>query len=470
MRALPMPLTHSGRDRVLVGALVLGVAALLALVALQAPLLLLLAVPGAALGALAAAVVARSSKLNFILVMALSVLTIGFEEGIQLSEVFYGLYYVSYLAGWFFLRVFVYREPITRYVGDQALLAFLFGIVASTAWSFSLGGDLPEYIGGMSALAYFAFYFPMREACIRWDDGVRLSLILLFWIAVFVAVRNLMMYQELLAQAILANYIRNRRVVMNDNVLMASTIAGMALLSAATQWRYRLLMAACVTATLLALLITLSRAQWVTVLFGFGLIVLLGRGVQRRQALLWIVGGGVFVSLFLLVIAGNKVTAVLEGLTSRFASLSGASSRDLSLISRAYEARGALQMIRHNPVLGYGVGVPFPYFDIISQVTFRHTLIHNGYVSLWYRFGLWGPLLLFTAWLGAIRRGLSLWRRDDVPLLSRAAAFSCAIALICYFLSTMVANPFHNSDGILYFALMGGIASGTHARHTPRPA
>lgn len=455
---------HRSGDIVLVGAFGAGVLLLLMLVSKAAAPTLYFIVPGMAFGALVAAYVASRPRLNFSLVLALSVFTIGFKAGIQVEEVLYGLYFLSYLIGWFGLRLLVYREPLTAYAGDRAMLLFLIGIVASTAWSFAFGATLDDYIGGASALAFLAFYFPVREACMRWDNGVKLVVVLFFWIGLYVAVRNLLMYQELIAEAVLAAYIRNRRVSMNDNVLMAGSVVAMALLSVATRWRYRLVLAGGLVLLLIALVLTFSRAQWVVVLFGFGLTVLLGRGRQRLHALAWITGGFTVVTALLFLVAGDKVAAVLEGLVSRFATLSSATRSDISLISRFYEAQAALERIRVNPVLGYGVGVPFEFFDIISQTTLKRTLIHNGYVSLWYRFGLWGPILLGTAWLGAIWRGLKLWRLDEAPLLERAVGFGCALALICYFISTITANPFHNSDGLFIFALLSGMAAGTHAR------
>ena len=435
------------------------------LVAFDAPPLALLAAPGLLLGLATGWVLLRHPLANLVVVLALSVFTIGYEKGVQIEEVVYGLYYLGYLAGWFGLRMVVLREPVARNSGERALLIFLVAVFALTPVWFLLGADFGQYQSEAVALANLAFFFPVREAIERDRRALLLIVGVVLWIPVFIAVRNLINYRELIAQVVVADVLTGRRVSVNDLVLMVGAVFSTGLASAV---RSRVAVAALIGVIALcgaALAVTQSRAMWVMVVFGAVLTFGLGRAVQRRR----VVVGGVLVvglvGLAAIVLLGDELAVIAGAFLERLLTVRTAATSDISFMSRLYEARGALAYVRKNPILGYGLGNNYTYFDIILQNTLTRGFMHNGYVGLVFHFGIWGPPLVITFWVHAIREGLRAhWRGAAADPLAAAAGLSASLVLIAFVASTITANPFYNSDSLLVFGLMGGVACGAYAR------
>ena len=72
---------------------------------------------------------------------------------------------------------------------------------------------------------------------------------------------------------------------------------------------------------------------------------------------------------------------------------------------------------------------------------------------------------MITFWVHSIREGLRAhWRGATADPFAAVAGLSAALVLICFIVSTITANPFYNSDSLLAFGLMGGVACGASAR------
>lgn len=467
--ASPVTSTATGRltwaDVAVAAGLGLALVSIPVMVLAAAPPLLLLAVPALFAGIATAWAVVRRPLLNLAIVLSLSVFTIGYKSGIQIEEVLYGLYYLGYLAAWFTVRVVVLREPVAHTGGERALLLFLGLAFGLTPVWFALGADVGEYQSEAVALANLAFFFPVREAIARDRRALPVLCGVVLWIPAYIAVRNLINYQTLIAETVLSDVLTGRRVAINDLVLMTGAVFSTGLLSAVrSRWAIGALGAVLVLCAA-ALAITQSRAMWVMMAFGLVMTFALGRRVQRQRVVIGAVVGGALLVGAAIVLLGDEVGLIASGFLRRLMTLRGATTQDISFLSRLYEAEGALAYVRLNPVLGHGLGNAYTYFDMLFQKTITKTFTHNGYVGLVYRFGLWGPPLLIGFWVHAVLQGLSVHRRgaSDDPLAA-AAGFSAALVLMAFVISTITANPFHNSDSLLAFALMTGMACGTRAR------
>ena len=415
-------------------------------------------------GTLAVAVILfRYPLLNLSVVLALSVVTIGQEVGIQLTEVVYGPYYLLYLAHWYATRLLVYREPVAPHWGDRCLAAFFVGLALSASLTALHGGALSNYVSEASAWAMLGFYFPVREAVVRYRHGGVVVFGLLVWITLFVALRNLSNYQELIAAAVVAEVAGGRRVDMSNAVLMAGAMVLIGAFAAARRGWPVVAAGAALLPVVLALLITQSRALWVVTVIGAALAFVFGRGAQRTRVLA-LAGVGTFgAAVLLFAIAGDRADAVVAGFTRRFLSL-GRSTRDISLLSRIYEAEAVWDRVVRNPVLGYGIAVPYTVYDIITQKTYDLSYIHNGFTALAYKFGVWGVALVLGAWASLIGRALRAFRRASAGSVEGAAALGCFLMLTALVVLSNTSNPFHNGDSLLMLGVVGGLTSGLHAR------
>ncbi len=449
------------------GALAFGLLVLL-LLTWRAPDLL----PGFALLLLAGAgawYLFQRPLLNLLVLLAASVAISDYEAGIQLAEVLYGLYLAAFLAHWFLTRRFLYREQILHTAEEKALMLFLALAACSPALTFLFGGRFGGVMSEAFALSMLALYFPVKEACLRHRHGLLMILLVIGWIGLFTALRNFMHYQEILLKATQAWQVARGRVATNDSLVMAPSVVFLVVLIFARQWRHRAVLLGAFLTFFAGLLLTQSRGYWVAFLLGaLVLFLLVDRRYKTRLVLLGLAG---LASVLLIgfVFFGDYVTLIGASLLKRFASLGTAASRDLSLINRFYESKVVLGHILENPVLGYGMGVSYYFYDLTTDTTRVDTFIHNGYLALWYKFGVCGLALALFFWLRTAWRGVQAFRLREAPALPRVCGLAAAATLAAFTVSTLTSNPFYLNDTTFILGVLMGLAGGAYARATYRP-
>jgi O-antigen ligase len=433
------------------------------LIALFLPPHLALLVPLVPLAIAAGVILWRKPLFPITLLIASSVLVLRHEDGIQVAEVIYALLYGGFLLWWFLSGILKSGRLVLR-SEDLVLILFLAFLPLSLFLTVLFGGDISDAFSQLVALSFFALYFPVRDACRENPHGALVMLGVLLWLALFASVRNVLNYQAILLSAIDTWQVTRARVIMNDGLLMVGAVISLAAVGTVQRWSARVLVVVAHLLCLLALIMTQSRGFWVAYLIG-GLIltILLDRNDRLRLisfGSLVIVFGGTVAFLFF----GDLVTLVFDGLSDRFGSLGSATSSDLSLINRFLESQAALGMILVNPIIGYGMGVPFSYFDITMDFTRTATFIHNGYISLWYRFGLLGLSAVVYVWFSGIRNGYLAYRERNSRFPTRMAGLVALATLVAYVLPAITSNPFWLIDTTLLFAVLIGVASGSRSR------
>src|SRR5690606_19920788 len=332
------------------------------------------------------------------------VAVVGYKEGFQPEEILYGLLYMSYLTYWFVSRLFFYRDQILRTPVDWAFFLFLAYATLGLALTPILGGDLTMAISQWTSLTMLAFYFPVKEVCIRHrsrkpENTLLLSLAI---VAIFVVMRNFYMYRLGFAQAEYLWQIATGRVVMNEHVLMMAGLVSLLFLLFARKWMERSALVMLFILFTAGVIIGQSRAVWVSFLLGIAVIFFF---VDKRKRLA-IAGLGVagFAAVLIAgaVIFENFFTVVIAGLLDRFFSLQSAATEDVSLINRFVEMEAAWQYIKLNPIVGHGLGVDFKYYSLVYQVTYVQSYIHDGFFAVWYRHGLIGLMLVAVFYFGSI--------------------------------------------------------------------
>ncbi|MEX0601130.1 MAG: hypothetical protein WD205_10825, partial [Rhodothermales bacterium] len=153
---------------VLYGVLGLGVVAILASAYLST--IVLAGLGAVLLAGLLFGTVARDELAVLCAILAGFIAAAQYEAGFQLEEIVYGAVYLLYLSYWFITRLFIYRDQILRTKIDWALFLFLAYTTLSLALTPLLGGDMQVAISEWLAITMLAFYFPIKEICIRRGD------------------------------------------------------------------------------------------------------------------------------------------------------------------------------------------------------------------------------------------------------------------------------------------------------------
>ena len=411
----------------------------------------------------------RHPLLNLTLLLAGIVIVADYEPGIQAREVLYGLYYFSFLGHFFFTRLYMRRERLFERPEEKALIVFIVGITLSIGLTILFDGDMKEVVSQWSALVLLLLYFPVKEALVRYRNGPIVLLGILAWIGVFAAVRNLLVYQAILSDASQMWQVARNRVITNDGILMVSSLAMLATLLFANRWRTRLPLMVLFLIAFAGLILTQSRGFWVAFVVGALVLFFISRREQRIRLVTFVSFSFAVAFVLGFLFFKDYMLLIIGGLADRFGTLETALTDDVSLVNRFIESGAVFDRIKNNPIMGYGMGVPFRFYDMTFSSTRQDTFIHNGYLSLWYRFGIWGLGLVLIAYGASIARSFRAMRAQT-EVLTRVCGTVALVALIAYSLPAITSNPFHLNDGLYIYGVLFGIAGGAAERARQKTA
>jgi O-antigen ligase len=431
----------------------------------------LVVICAAAAGGIAFSFLAKDELALLCAILAGFVVVVRYKEGFQVEEVLYGLLYMGYLSYWFISRLFFYRDDILRTKVDWALFLFLVYTTLSLGLTPLLEGEMSAAVSEWLSITMIAFYFPIKEVCIRRRERLPQKPILysLGFVALFIAIRNLNDYKIGLSQADYLWQIASGRVVMNEHVLMFAGLVTLVFLLYAHRWMSRSVLTGLFLLFSASILIAQSRAVWVSFLLGAAVIFLF---VDKKRKLHIVVLGLAGVTAVLVIgalVFENFFTVIVGGLTDRFFSLRTAATKDISLINRFIEMKAAWASIKENPIIGHGFGVPIKYYSLVYEATRVNSYVHNGYVGVLYRHGLIGFLLLFYFYFGSLWVFVRMARNRALTQFDQLVAFAAVACLAAEALVGNSANPYAVSDSTFIIGAIAGVAAGSRHQTEQTP-
>ena len=416
------------------------------------------------LGIVAFAFLFSNPRLNLIVVLLGFVSLTDYNSGFQVVEVLYGLYFITFLGHWFISRIFITKEPFVRTLTDRAVLLLLIAVTCYIPVAVVFNGNIYGIFAEWIAFVLLSFYFPIKEEIRNNPKGALIILAIIGFIGVYIAFRNLINYRTMLSSATQMWQVARGRVVTNDNLLMISSLYGLILFTFSQKWRHQILSIGLFVLFFSGLILTQSRGYWVSFLLGAGFMFLLIDGSHKKRLILITIGGSVSLTLIASVFLQDIFLLVTSGLAERLLSLQTATTADISLVNRFRETSAVWEHIRVNPILGYGMGVGYDFFDITMGVTETDAFVHNGYISLWYKYGLIGLGLVLLFWFRAIFNGVRAFRTQTAAPTVRLVGLFGATTLTAFLLSTITSSPFFLNDTLFAFALLLGSAEGAFQR------
>ncbi len=398
--------------------------------------------------------------LNLFVVLAGFILIAGYEEGFQVTEILYGLYFLGFLGHWFFKRLLLYQEPVFTKPEERVLILFLILVSLSFPLTVLFGGSMKEFMSEWLSLSLLAFYFPIKEAIERHEKGLYVILGVVAWVGMFVLIRNVLKFQDIVSGAEYGWQIARGRAVTNESLLLVPAIFSLAGVIFQTKWLPRLTLAALFLLFLAGVILTQSRGYWMAFLAGAIIMILL---TPRRQKLTLLGMGAVTIVGVVgvgLIFFGDTVLLLVYGVAERFLSIMTATTQDISLVNRFKETSAVWESVRLNPILGYGMGVSYRVQDIILDITVVKAFVHNGYIALWYKFGIWGLGLMLFFLGSVVRNAVLAFRTEQETIVIRVACLAAAASFCALFLSAITSNPFYINDTMFIYAVLAGISGG----------
>lgn len=407
--------------------------------------------------------------LNLAAVMVGFVAVVGFKAGLQVTEMLYGVYFLAFLGHWFLTRSILNGEVLCRRTEERVLLIFICMLLATIPLSFLRDGWPNWILNEALSLVMLLFYWPIREAIEKNENGLKVVLISLTMVGLFVLARNILEYQSDLSNAEELWQIAKSRAIANESLLMVPAIFSMALFLRTKSMWGRFCYLGIVLGLFAGLILTQSRAYWVAIFLGAGVVFLFVSMKDKIRMLSVGALSAAGVAALAYLVLGDFLVFVVTGLLDRFLTLESAVTKDISLINRFLEAQGAWQHIKVNPILGHGLGVPYRFFNITYLYSEIKPYVHNGYVGILYKAGLWGLGMVLFLVGRFFFMGIGNWRRyalRPIPAIISLAAAGCIAALA---LTATTATPFFVNDLMFMYAVLWGIIGGIRARQELHP-
>lgn len=404
----------------------------------------------------------KRPELFLYLALAGFVIITDHQAGIQPLEALYGLLFIGFLGYWYFVQFFLKEEGIIKSSTDKALVLFLLYVALSTSWAILFGAKMSVIIGEALILLMIGFYFPVADLIRRNPEKTKRILLVICWFGLFVSLRNIQEYRTEVTTAEKLYQVLSGRVALNEVMLMMPSLGALTFLLYAETWKQRFILAGLFLLFFASLIVTQSRGYWMA--FFLGALALFWFTDLRRKAnimLLFLCGVIGFISIGYLLFP-QYAPLVIAGMAERLGSLTTAITSDISLVNRFFESMAVWEYIKANPVLGYGIGTPYEYFNIISDHTRRWAFIHNGYLGMWYKYGIIGLGLLLYFWLRSIWSGIQIFRTASIPRFYRVTALACTVCLIGEMLVANTSTPFQSEDPTLMITLLAAILSGLY--------
>ncbi len=438
------------------------------LLATTGSLTLALALPGFLLAAIATIWLLASPTVSLLVAVVGFVFVANNEEGFQIAEIAYAAYLYATLSIWYARNAIIRRQRLVASAGDLSLALFFVLIPFTLILTGSFGGNFRVATSEIISLSMLLVYFPVKHTVVSHRHGPKLLLITVVILGVCVAVLNALNYASDLTGAQALWQISGSRVVVNDCLLLTGSLTSLTLLIYEQRKLPLFLYTIAFTLSASGLVVTQTRGFWLAFVLGFIALLILIHTRQRTRLLV----ASVLVSGALLgvgyILIGPFLFLVIGGLAERFASMATAVTNDLSLVNRFRESWVVLQQIGMNPLIGFGPGVSYQFYDIVHQSTHYDSFVHNGYIGLWYKYGIVGLGLVLWFWISAIKQGIGAFRIENADQWTRLAGLAGALPLMGITVSTLTQNPFFLKNYVFIIAVCAGLAVGAWQR--PKPA
>ncbi|MEM0962900.1 MAG: O-antigen ligase family protein [Bacteroidota bacterium] len=392
-------------------------------------------------------------------VLLLQVVQFGGEPGTSAPEAIAGLALVGYLGHWY-LSAILSGRPLVRTLFDAAAVAYgTVGLVAAAVIGLMFGADAYDFRADVLAAIPFLFYLPVKELCAKDDRaGTVIALVLCVFGLVASLVNGIMLRSSLSAADELYKA-ADARFNVGETSITAGLMMALGMTALARQRAVRWLSVGLAGVLLAGLIVTRSRGFWIAAAFGIASMAVVAPGRYRGRLLGFLFLGGAAVVGLAVLVLGDQLLIVALGALDRLVSI-GSATQDISLINRFAESQAAWEKIRVNPILGYGWGVQVTHYSIIAEGTRHWAFLHNGYLSIWYKTGLWGLAAMMFVWIGVMWRTARTARLAKLASRDRALALGAGATIAAFTPVAASSNPFSVLDQVLVVTLVLALGHG----------
>lgn len=310
----------------------------------------------------------------------------------------------------------------------------------------------------------FAFYYspllfyPYIRDNAHQEGFRKIFIALTYWILYFAIVRTAWDYYNRLMNVVAEwefNFIRGAG---NENVLLFGAFLSFFMIIYSETKKARAFQILTFALCAIGLVLTLTRSVWIGFAFGIGVSLLFGSSYLRTRTIVSLTSVLVSIVLIMVIFFQEYALFAWEILQFRFAFVSS-NTIDLSFLERWYETNSVLDAMSKNPILGYGLGAEYMRYDIFRGFTKNPAaFIHNGYLAVYFKFGIVGLITFTSTILLMIYKSIQLYKATNIRWIQ-----GTSMAFITYLSSALLINlvtpVFLFFEGVFLMSVIGGFIS-----------
>ncbi len=394
----------------------------------------------------------QNPRLGIYLTALLHIFIIQSTEELNLIEVATAFVLVLTISVWSFKTKLLNHQKFVHSQNDAWLFIFL--IIASLSIIPALLNDVNIFKWARE----FAPFFTLLLIFVIADQSDRKSILILiailFAIGFYIAINNVWMYIRALQDIEYFWQITSFRKTANEPFLFAMLTISFALFIHFKALWIRFLLLLTIVLFSSALFVTFSRGYWVGALFSLMILFLLAAKPIKKRLLIQIALLFAVLWLILQLYFGNFGELIIQAVAERFTSI-GESIKDASVIGRIVETQTVWNLIKHNPIVGYGLGMTYSFISPIPR-EMPTWYVHNGYLYIFFKLGIFGLLSFLAFYIKSIKMGFRFQKNSVDPFL-RAIFLGFLAVLIGMLLVSMTSPQFIQKDSLLIIAIAIGI-------------
>lgn len=330
---------------------------------------------------------------------------------------------------------------------------FLISIGLGVYLSGSVSGPFQEALYFYSGTAFYFIYKHYLDKR-PFQIGLAISFCILF---LYVILRTFIAYRTALYNVVEEWELNFVRGAGNENVLLLGTIVSLAALLMSEKFMYKVGFFLLFVVSIAAVILTMTRTLWVVTTLGmFFVFVFIEPHYKRR----FIHYGSLILGIVAILsfVYWDFTLFIFELLLFRLESFS-LGFQDLSLLERVYETERVLRKIMENPIMGWGFSTEYLRFDILKNRTYSfNSYIHNGYLAIWYKMGLFGLLAMLGFAVTLFVQTKKCLRTTISPEM-KIIATSILAYLPGAALMNITSPVFFSYEGTLLLFTMGAVVS-----------
>ncbi len=263
-----------------------------------------------------------------------------------------------------------------------------------------------EFYSTISEIKYFIgiyTYFPLRRYLTKPNFRKMLMSILILILA-YVLIRNFYYYQKIILQAVVSWQAEKARVATNELIIVSGLSIFLSYYSLSHNKVIQIFSYLLFFLFLLSLIITQSRGFWIAAFLSSCSIFVLSTKESKKRIFVSFFITLTIVTLSAFIFFNDLVYLIVNALSERFQSI-GSGTQDTSLYDRWLETKTIFSLVIQNPIAGYGLGTEFTRKVVVFDHFIRTSYIHNGYLAVFYKFGILGFFLTSFIWYKIVREG-----------------------------------------------------------------